>query len=341
MEETIKLTPVWKYNVARMVESVAFSNNEEVGVAFTDKCGAYVLSRDGKLLFKVCGDRGMISVSFSGGIFGFVNLDGYVYLADAKGTNIKKIYVGDEYARSITMTNNGFVVCDSRCAFFDLNGNKKWDIVVDSVRHKVSYYNGYWYIPDRGADRLLVMKNRKIVNSIAISVASDTSICGKYLAVIGASKLYIYELTDPEKPKEVLRTGNFLGGESVVFSTDCKYVATVAWIDKKLRIFDMTGNLVLEKEYNDYTWAVDWFNDKMAVGLNNGMIYIYRVEAHTPKELLYVNLNEEYDNTLPHFIINKEKCRLTKLEYEVNINTNTQSATTTKRYLATKYYILF
>ncbi len=67
----------------------------------------------------------------------------------------------------------------------------------------------------------------------------------------------------------------------MTFSPDCKYIAVADWNNNKLKIYDINGNLVLEKEYNMEVVSVAWWMDRIAIGLGDGRIYVYKVEEYT------------------------------------------------------------
>ena len=50
----------------------------------------------------------------------------------------------------------------------------------------------------------------------------------------------------------------------------------------KLKIFDINGELILEKKYETCPWSVAWWNDRIAVGLENGEVHVYELEGYEP-----------------------------------------------------------
>ena len=56
-------------------------------------------------------------------------------------------------------------------------------------------------------------------------------------------------------------------------------------------------NLVLEKKYNTEVFSVAWWKNRIAVGLRDGRIYVYKVEGYKPfgglKPYLWSFLNEK------------------------------------------------
>ena len=261
------------------IHSLAFSESGNLGVAPSDYC-AYVFDPNGKLLNKICEKYAMSDVSYCCGKFGFINRDEHAYIMDERGNLIKKVRVGEDYDEAITMRSNGFVACWSRCALFNFNGKKKWDVGVGEVDNGPAYYKGYWYMADRDWKKLLIIRDGTIVNSISYREgAYDTAVCGKYLAVATYNRLYLYDLSDPENPKEVWKVGGIDGGWQVAFSSNCKYIAVADINGHKLKVYNILGGLMLEKYYGDQieddVTAVTWWKDKLAVGLNDGRVYVY------------------------------------------------------------------
>ena len=263
------------------IHSLAFSDTGNLGVA-TDKICAYVFDPNGTLLNKVCSTLYMRDVSYCCGKFGFINYDEHAYIMDENGNLIKKIKVGYDYDEVIVMRPNGFLACDHRCAFFDFNGKKKWDVNIESAVKGPSYYKGYWYVADRVWNRLFIIKDGTIVNRISYrGSAEGTAVCGNYLAVVTWYNLYLYDLNDPANPKEIWKVGGIDEGWQVAFSPDCRYIAVADRYGHKLKIYNINGNLVLEKGYGDqdadWVTAVAWWNDRIAVGLFDGRVYVYSV----------------------------------------------------------------
>lgn len=245
-----------------------------------DKC-AYVFDPEGNLLNKICEDSNMFNASYCCGKFGFTSYGKYAYITDENGNVIKRIRVGFDYNNAITMTPNGFLACFFRCALFDFDGNMKWEVDVGEVVNNPSYYKGYWYVADAGWKKLLIIKDGKIVNSKSYRIGvSDTAICGKYLVAVSNHYLFLYDLSDPEDPKEVWSIDDLTGGQQVAFSPDCGYIAVADSNVHSLKIYSISRKSILEKYYgdrccDDETTAVAWRKDKLAVGLGDGRVYVY------------------------------------------------------------------
>ena len=278
----MRLTQLWHYKLSNSIEGLAFSENGNLGAALWNNC-AYVFGPDGNLLNKICQYGGMSGVSYCCGMFGFIGWDGHAYITDENGNLIAKVFVGDCYDHKITMTEDGFVACRKGCAFFDFDGNKHWDLETGEVYNAPSYYNGYWYVASDSWKRLLISKYGKVINEISYgSSAYDTAVCGKYLAVTTNFYLHLYDLSDPANPRKLWRVGELDWVRQVAFSPDCKYIVVADSNKWKLEIFDIEGNLILDKSFGDYVWSVTWRADRIAVGLRKGDIYVYKVEGYEP-----------------------------------------------------------
>ena len=276
LKELFKLKPSDKE-----IRSLAFSDTGNIAVVPFERC-AYVFNSNGNLLNKVCGSSWMYDASYCCGRFGFINNDEHAYITDERGNLIKKIEVGDDYRTAITMTSKGLVACWKRCALFNFNGIKKWDVNVGWVSNGPAYYKGYWYVADWRWDKLLIIKDRKIINSISYREgAYDTAVCGKYLAVVTNTHLYLYNLNDLANPSEIWSIGGIDGGWQVASSPDCRYIAVAGSDEHKLKVYNINGNLVLEKYYRDQredkVTSVAWWKDRIAVGLRDGRVYVYSV----------------------------------------------------------------
>ena len=274
------LREAWSYETGQMVSALAFSEDGLLGVA-SGRC-AYILDQNGKLLNKVCGRYSMYDASYSNGIFGFVNADGNAYLF--KGSRFwKKVYVGGYYDLAITVLPDGFIACDKRCAYFDFNGNKRWDVDVEWVDNGPAVHKGYVYVADHLGYKLLILslEDGSRVNEIYYGEwewASDTAVCGNYLAVGTETHLYLYDISDPANPRELWKVEGFDVARNVAFSPDCKYIAVSDTEHQKLKIFNLEGNLVFEKEYETEVREVAWWRDRIAVGLESGEVHVYAVK---------------------------------------------------------------
>jgi len=271
----------------KIAKDVAFSDNLNLGVV-SGKC-IYVFDQNGNLLNKICRNNYMESISYCCGRFGFVNLDGYVYITDQNGKLIKKVYVGGSYDYVITMTKDGFVACRERCAFFDFNGNKIWDLDVEHVDNSPSYYKGYWYVADEYAN-LLIVKNGSLVNTIRYCKYSlnytvcesvrNTAVCDKYLAVSTDSHLYLYDLNDPTNPKEIWKVEEFNGARQVAFGPGCEYIVVTDEYNQKLKIFNIEGDLIFEKKYWNDVISVAWKDDRIAVSVGADLLVYSTLPLH-------------------------------------------------------------
>ncbi|ALU11573.1 hypothetical protein EYM_02635 [Ignicoccus islandicus DSM 13165] len=291
--QALSLTELWSYVAHGITVGIAFSEDGKMGIAPAwDGC-AHILDPDGNLINKFCGKSSMDDVSYLNNKFGFVNFDGYAYILNPDGTLWKKIYVGSDYGEAIVMLPNGFIACWYRCAYFDFNGNEHWDINVGVVEYRPSVYNNYIYIADMSWDKLIVVElnSGNIVKEITYDEpVDDTAVCGKYLAVTTDHYLYLYEIDDPLNPRELWKASGFDNSGSyerggIAFSPDCRYLAVADRGNNELKLFNVRGELVLTKEFPSGVWSVAWWNDRIAIGLGNHEVHVYKLEGYTPTKL--------------------------------------------------------
>jgi len=287
--QQLELVELWHSKVRSSIYGLAFSDSGNLGVAsgHLNSC-AYVFSPRGYMLSEVCGSSWMYDASYSNGMFAFVNWDGYVYITNENGDLIKKIYVGEQYNKAVTLRDNNFIACGTECALFNLKGNKLWVVDVGYVLNKPSYSKGYWYIADRHREEVIIVKDGNIINKIVGygERVYDTAVCDHYLAVSTWSYVYLYDISEPSTPKLIWREDGFDEVFQVAFSPDCRYIAITDTGNHELKVYDIRGNLVslvyYGDDYDDKVWSVAWWKDRIAVGLEGGDIYVYKVEGYEP-----------------------------------------------------------
>jgi hypothetical protein len=275
---SLSLTELWSSTTGGKVKALASSGDGKLGVAsaWPDSC-AYIFDQSGNLLNKVHGSNWMRDASFSNGIFGFVNYDNYTYLF--KGSTFwKKVYVGGDYDYAITVLPNGFIACSERCAYFDFDGNKRWDVDVGRVENGPVVHKGCVYVANWAWKKLLILNlsDGSTVNEISYGEGAwDTAVCGNYLAVGTWRHLYLYDISDPANPRELWRVGEFARAWNVAFSPGCRYIAVSDVGHFKLKIFDVNGKLVFERGYETYVDSVAWWMDRIAVGVGRE-VHVYQ-----------------------------------------------------------------
>ncbi|UXD22712.1 hypothetical protein IPA_07595 [Ignicoccus pacificus DSM 13166] len=317
----ISLTQLWTFKTNGVVEALAFSDDGRLGAASWNGC-ADILDQNGNLVSGYCRDYGMNDVSFCCNKFGFVkfyhwDLDGNVYIYDLSTGTWKKVYVGDPYDSAITMLKDGFLAGGDNLAYFDFQGNKRWDVSMKYITNGPAVYNGYVYVPrwdwpseGKGALTILKLSDGSEVRTIKFNErVFDTQVCGNYLALGTAHHVYLYDISNPANPR-LLWYSNYLasscsggdcwGAYNVAFSPDCRYLVSTDNDDWKIYLFDtQTGRLVLERKFKNDVNAVAWWRDRIAVGLaggglRNGKIYMFKVEGYEP----YFGLSRDQWNSL-------------------------------------------
>ncbi|UXD22203.1 hypothetical protein IPA_02555 [Ignicoccus pacificus DSM 13166] len=275
------------------VYATTFSNNGELGVA-TRRC-AYVFNEDGKLIARECGGGRMSDVSYCCNKFGFVNRNDRAYIYDMKRGAWDQIRVGYSHHWAITILQEGFLVGRSKLAYFTFDGSKIWDVEIPWIPHGPAVYGKYIYVPrfewhSEGINALTILElpSGDELRTITFDEkVRDVQVCGRYLALSTIHHIHLYNLNDPIDPELLWKRGGIAsrciregcgGAVSVAFSSNCKYILGADYDDKRIHIFDINGNKILEREFESYVLSVAWQQDKIAIGLGNGRVYIFEVE---------------------------------------------------------------
>ncbi|UXD22047.1 hypothetical protein IPA_01165 [Ignicoccus pacificus DSM 13166] len=252
----------------------------------------YILDINGSLVeqYNVKGE--MEDASYCCNKFGFVNLDDYAYIYDLSTGTWKKVYVGDDYDRAITMLKNGFLAGCCNLAYFDFQGHKRWDVSMNYIVNGPAVYKGYVYVPQyagtMNALRILKLSDGGEVRTIEFNErVLDAQVCGNYLALGTAHHVYLYDISDPTNPRELwnyngiarsCNGGYCYGAWNVAFSPDCKYLVSADYEDQKIHLFDVqTGKQVLERRFESSVGEVAWWRNRIAVGLENGKVYVFKL----------------------------------------------------------------
>ena len=260
--------------------SISFSDKGNLAIVSDDSC-AYIVSKDGMSISSVCGIGSMYYVSSASGMFAFTNGDYHVYITDEYGNLIKKIYVDWGYSDAVALLPDGFMACGPRgCVYFDLDGHKHWHVKAGCIIFNApSYHQGYWYLASTSFMGYvsIIREGKYIRNLVFKETAFDTAVCNNYLAVSTKRYLYLYDISDPENPREIWNVGGFDRAFKIAFSPDCDYIAVADKNNRKLKIYDINGNLAFEKHYGDEVVAVDWWKDRIATGLEDGTVEVFTV----------------------------------------------------------------
>ncbi len=301
----ISLTQLWMFKTSDEIRALAFSNDGLLGVASWDSC-AYILDVDGNLISKYCGGDSMDDVSYCCNRFGFVNWDGFAYFYDLSRGIWKKVRVGNSYDAAITLFQNGFLGGFSELAYFNSNGEKRWHINVEYTTNGPVIYNGFVYIPRYdisgccsgiGALTILKLIDGSEVRTVKFNEnVWDVQVCEHYLALGTAHHVYLYDISNPMSPKIIWHSrylastcsGGSCGGVySVAFSPDCKYLVGADVNDLEIHVFEVvSGKEVLRKEVESGVRVVAWWKNRVAVGLNNGKVYVFKVKGYFPSSTL-------------------------------------------------------
>jgi len=279
----MKLTQLW-WDKTDTEVNVKFDDKGRLGVT----CGlsGCVYGTKGIIEEQVYTTRPTIDVDYHSHL-GWVFIKDYCYdvvLFNPSNVEqrVKKLYSG-VIPNTIKVTNFGYMTCNRICEIRKFNRKLLWEVDVGLVIGKPSYYRGYWYIPDWEWEKILVVRDGSIVNEIKYGESAySTATCGGYLAVTTENYLHFYDISDPENPVELWKIRGLWKARRLVFSTDCRYIVVADTGNRKLKIFDINGNLIVEKEFENQVRSVDWWRDRIAVATKRGYIYVYKIEGYEP-----------------------------------------------------------
>jgi len=289
----MKLSELWRYTTRGNVQGIAFSNSSGVLAVADTMRYIYFLDRDGNLLKEEQKQMILSDASCSDGVFGFIDEGGRVYLY--KDLSLwKEIYVGSGFEQGgcIEVLQDGFVACNMGCTYFDFNGVRIWGMhEIQKVAGLAVRGSEYVYAITLQDWKLYVLKQGEDfpVNEISYGEdVLDVAVHGNYLAVTTWHHLYLYDISDPENPAELWSVGGFDGARSIAFSPDGRYIAVSDMFNRKIKVFDLSGNLVLEKECEMNVSLITWWEDKIIATLGEdtiqNIVVAYKVLETTSDE---------------------------------------------------------
>ncbi len=87
-------------------------------------------------------------------------------------------------------------------------------------------------------------------------------------------------MNEPTDPRLLWSVSGLNGAYRAAFSSDCRYLVSTNYHEQRIHIFDViTGRQVLERRFEDNVCSVAWWEDRIAVGLGNGRVYAFIVDA--------------------------------------------------------------
>ena len=261
--------------------SMAFSEDGLLGVS--SFCSIY--NKEGKRR-KAC-EYDTISVSYCCDTFAFLSkvFGMELILVDKRGNVIGKRKL-HSLTYGVGFSNEGFLVCGGGgCKLYDMDWNEVWGIHYNYIAYdRPAYYKGYWYIPTFAG--FVIIKARIAVRERKLphyEQSLSVDVCDKYLALSTESHIHLFELDDPLKPKMLWMIKGIAMPLSIAFSPDCKYIAVAENDRHRLRIYDLNGNLVFKRRMC-CVGSVAWWQDRLAVGIENKAICMYKVNEEAPFE---------------------------------------------------------
>jgi WD40 repeat protein len=244
----------------------------------------YIFDKKGHLLNELKAHSWVTSVDAYNDIIAFV-ANNNVYLF--KGTTFwKKVEIESKYGYAIKLTKDGFIACWSGCAYYDYNGNKKWDLDVVFTMYNPAIKGKYVYIPDNGEDEVLIVELNDGSLEGKVKVDDEEGLFGisanrNYLAVATWDYLYLYDVSDPVEPKRMWKSGKYDGLLDVAISPDGRYVAATEEYGGRVMVYDMNGNKVSEMSgKTSMPRRLTWVGNELYVALtypNDESAYILKL----------------------------------------------------------------
>ncbi len=204
-----KLVRTWMVQVKGKPYSIAVDGKSDV-VGVAAKC-AY-LDRSSNKIAEVCPkDDSMSSVSSCCGIFVFLSFDARIYIMSSNGTVLWKGGFGKKnYHDAVLLDRTGLLLCGKGgCYHIDLKGREGWNVYASLVLNPPaeSFINSkgksltVYYIPDLRGRVIIATKGLVIDYLVFDEPVYSVASCGNLLAVSGKYNLYLYNISDPFKPK--------------------------------------------------------------------------------------------------------------------------------------------
>ena len=305
----IKLVKTWIVHVKGKPYSIAIDGlSRTIGVA--GKC-AYLLNSEGKEITKVCPKNDtMSSVSSCCGIFVFLSFGAKIYIIKNNGTVLwKGKFSKEEYHDAVLFDRNGLLFCGrGGCYHMGLKGKEEWrvyaSLVLNAPAESSIEVRGrripVYYIPDIRGRVIIVTKGLVIDYLVFDEPIYSVATCKDLLAVSGKYNVYLYNISEPFKPKLLWKRGGLDVGFQVAFSPDCKYLVVTNVVSKDMRVFDVNGNEVAVLSYVSepnckakgteiriYTpLSVAWRDDLLIIGYREGQVIAFKVEyVGQPREV--------------------------------------------------------
>jgi len=193
---------------------------------------------------------------------------------DIFGLKINNIYEL-EPTRDEKFATNGkdVLACGLGCTKYGQNGIE-WTILKDKLIEIAEYVGGYWYIAT-GKDLIIVDNDGKIVRVWSFKNNGDGDIwvikkCCHLLAVSTFYHLYLYDVSDPENPREIWNKGGFNGLVSIDFYKEYGIPRVLAATDKYNKMVKILnigdGEELLSESFELAPISVAFTRDYLVIG---------------------------------------------------------------------------
>lgn len=249
-----------EFDLKDVITDVRISESGEIGLTLISKHSyGVILDSSGEIIGKVRATSIMQGMTYCCEKFGFIDSDGYVFILNKEGEQITRFKTNSKFGSVISMDEDGVLVCDMGCGFFDFDGRKKWEIDEGYIDVPPTKIEDYWYIADGLKSRIIITKdNGKIVESLKLDespVAIDA--CATRLAVATYHKFYLFDVSKPVHPIEKKRWEIQQSRKSnIAFDPQCNLLALT--IGSYLYIYDLGGIVASTRKFNDKISGIDW-----------------------------------------------------------------------------------
>jgi len=264
-----------------LIGSIAFTEDNKLVAIPHARC-VFIFDEEGEVVAKPCIRSKIESGSYCCKRIALLASFDRVFVLDIDGDLINVIDIEEgiiAYKGVLGLSEKGFLVCEHRCAFFDFDGSKHWDIDIEGiVLVPPVYYRDYWYVAGTDSEKLMVVKNGEIVKEIRVDgTVFSMAICGHRLAVSASNKIYLYDLTNPEKPREIWRIDGLPTFRFLTFRPDCQYIIGITE-GRRLSLIGANKELMIlyKQPKDDIPISVAWKN-LIVIGTYFGNVIAYNV----------------------------------------------------------------
>ncbi len=281
----LDLTAEWYFYANGSITSIEFEDGYlgvSSEVSFYSQGCAYIFLDDGTLIDKKCIYPGFRDVSYCCDKFIFISPNGITYIYDLNAGTWSNLTINNTYAGKVKLLSDGFVACDTYCGYFYFDGTLKWSMPVNQA-YSIDFSNVI-VVADQSDLLFIDPSNGALLDRLTFNeTIYDIKVCSDKLIIGKTTSLTLYSLDADGLPlREEWSYGGLNGVFSVDFSPDCNEVIISDRWNWAFKIFDLGGNLLLDKGSSEIT-AVGWGN-KVATGSLSGSLVVYSLATTTPSQ---------------------------------------------------------